>query len=138
MGKQTEPYNLSKKDFPLEAHKGAKTAAAAAHCAEEQGKFWQYRDRVFAAGTTPDVEDLKGIAQTLDLDTRQFEQCLASGKYDPQIETDIREGKSAGITATPTFLINGRMISGARSYREFKQEIEQELKRSQRYSSTSE
>lgn len=115
------------KDFPLPAHKGAKTAAEAAHCAEEQGKFWEYQDMVFNAEEKPDTETLKQYAATLQLDVNRFAQCLESEKYDGQIEQDMEAGKKVGISATPTFIINGRMVSGALSFDAFKERVDQEL-----------
>ncbi len=115
------------KDFPIPAHEGAKTAAEAAHCAEEQGKFWEYQDMVFNSQEKPDVDTLKEYAQSLGLDVERFEHCLESGRYESQIAEDMQAGRKVGISATPTFIINGRMISGALSFDDFKERIDQEL-----------
>jgi len=115
------------KDFPLETHQGAKKAAEAAHCAGEAGKFWEYQDKVFKAEEKPDTDRLKAYARDLDLDRDRFDACLEEGKYRSQVESDIQEGRAAGISATPTFIINGEMISGALSLEEFKEKIEAEL-----------
>jgi len=116
------------KDFPLERHKGAKLAAEAAHCAEAQGKFWEYQDMVFKSEEKPDRAMLKRYAERLGLDPTAFEQCLDSGRYRSQVEDDIQAGRHIGMSATPTFVINGKMFSGALSYDEFKQEIDSALR----------
>jgi protein-disulfide isomerase len=115
-------------DFPLEMHKGAKKAAQAAHCAEAQGKFWEYQEMLYSADGEPDVDQLKSYADALGLERRQFDACLDSDAYRRQIEKDIQTGRSAGITATPTFIIGGEMISGALTLDEFKQKIDAALK----------
>ena len=111
-------------DFPLEMHKGAKKAAQAAHCAEDQGKFWQYQEMLYGANDEPDVEQLKSFADSLGLDRRQFDACLDSDAHLQQIEKDIQAGRKAGVSATPTFIINGEMESGALDLDEFKQKID--------------
>jgi len=115
------------KDFPLEAHEGADTAAAAAHCAGEQGKFWQYQDMVFDGEENPNVEKLEKYAESLDLDMKRFNQCLEGEEYADQIQNDIKDGRNAGISAIPTFIVNGRMLSGALSFDDFRKNIEAEL-----------
>jgi protein-disulfide isomerase len=117
------------KDFPLERHKGARKAAQAAHCAGEQGQFWEYHDVVIhSEEEKPDAGDLKAYAQKLGLDKEQFGSCLNNGKYHSRIENDIQTGKKAGISAIPTFIINGKMVSGKLSFDEFKQKIDEALK----------
>jgi protein-disulfide isomerase len=115
------------KDFPLEMHKGAKKAAMAAHCAEEQGRFWEYQDMVYNSEEEPDADLLKKYASSLGLDGEQFQQCLNNGRYVPQIKEDIQTGKEVGICATPTFIINGKMLTGSLSFEEFKEEIDNQL-----------
>ena len=117
------------KDFPLEQHKGAKKMAKAAHCAREQRKFWKYQDKLFASEGKPDQEMLKNYASELALDPNRFEHCIKSDKYLENIEEDIEDGRDAGISATPTFIINGKMKSGSLSFDDFKNLIEDELKK---------
>ena len=94
-------------------------AAEAAECALEQGadKFWQYHDLLFAnqgiglsAYSKP---RLKSYAQQLGLDTAAFSACLDSGAKAEEVRADLDEGKSQGVEATPTWFLNGRMVSGA-------------------------
>ena len=116
------------RDFPLrDGHPLAQTAAEAARCANEQGKFWEYHDLLFS---NPDKLDLKGLteeARVLKLDQKSFESCLASGKFKPDIEADLQAGIKAGITGTPAFFINGVLVSGAQPPSVFEKAIDAEL-----------
>ena len=116
------------KDFPLEKHPGAKQAAAAAHCAGAQGEFWEYQDRLFEAEEAPlDADGLQSLAEALELDSRAFGQCLEEGRYHDQIAEDLADGQAVGIAATPTFIIDGEMISGAQPEEVFTEKIEAAL-----------
>jgi protein-disulfide isomerase len=115
------------KDYPLDRHEGAKKLAEAAHCAGEQGKFWEFQDMLFAFKEKPGPGELETAAQQLGLDVERFRQCYDSGKYDSKVEQHIQEAKEAGVNATPTFIINGRLHSGSLSFDEFKQMIDEEL-----------
>ncbi len=118
------------RDFPLENHEGAATAAEAAHCAGDQGKFWEFQDKVFDAADPPDKTTLKKFADELNIDVEKFTRCLEDNAYLSLIEEDIQTGKEAGITATPTFIINGEMISSAIPFEKFSNIIETELEQS--------
>ncbi|MGZ8436756.1 MAG: DsbA family protein, partial [Candidatus Binatia bacterium] len=109
---------------------GATKAHEAARCANEQGKFWPYHDKLFASPSTSSPELFKGLAQEVGLDAVAFETCLGSGKYQAAIKQDIEEGNRAGVTGTPAFFINGRLISGAQPVEVFARVIDDELARS--------
>lgn len=81
------------KDLPLYFHKEAKVAAKAAQCANEQGKYWQYRARLFANQKKMQMPHLYAYAKKLSLNSKRFKSCMASNKYDKQIEQDIAEAK---------------------------------------------
>jgi len=116
------------KDFPLSlTHATALPAAEAAHCALDQGKYWEYREYLFANQQQQLKEDLIGYAAQLQLNNTQFEQCLNDSKYKSTIEQNYNEGIESGITVTPTFFINNQTIVGAKDYREFKKVIDKEL-----------
>ena len=104
-------------------------AAEAGQCANEQGKFWPYHDRLFANQQKLSVPDLKQHAAELGLDAAKFNACLDSHKYLPVVEADIKMGNDAGVNGTPAFFINGRMISGAQPFEAFKRIIDEELAR---------
>ena len=104
------------RDFPLRnIHPQAQKAAEAAQCAAEQQQFWPYHDRLFAAANLQ-VEDLKQYAQELGLDVQQFTTCLEADKYAQEVERDLQDGLSAGVSATPSFFINGQPVNGAVPY----------------------
>ena len=116
------------RDFPLPAiHQFAQKAAEAAQCAHEQGAFWEYHDLLFANQNALSVDDLKRYAQEVDLDSGDFDECLDSGKNTPEVLLDLRDGRSAGVTGTPGFLINGLFLKGAQPFEQFQQVIDQLL-----------
>ena len=114
--------------YPLPNHPNARPAAEAAACANEQGKFWPFHDRLFANPAKLSDADLKQGAAELGLDTSKFNACVDSHKLKAQIDADVRAGEDAGVDGTPAFFINGRMISGAQPFDVFKKVIDEELK----------
>ena len=118
------------RDFPIDQlHPAARKAHEAARCANAQGTFWAYHDKLFATAPQASVENLKTYAKELRLDSNAFDQCLATDKYRSAVQKDIDEGKRAGVTGTPAFFINGRMISGAQPLDAFARIIDDELAR---------
>jgi protein-disulfide isomerase len=119
------------KDYPLERHEGAKKLAEAARCVGEQSKrkFWDFQDRLFASREKPDLGKLKEYTQQLGLDVDRFTQCFESGKYLAKVEQDIKAARESGVRATPTFIINGRLKPGMLPFEDFKQIIDQDLKK---------
>ena len=113
--------------YPLPNHPNARPAAEAAACANEQGKFWPYHDRLFANPTKLSPADLKQHAAELGLNTAQFNACVDSRKFKSEVDADVRDGEQAGVNGTPAFFINGRTISGAQPYDVFKKIIDEEL-----------
>lgn len=125
---QTGKVKLVYRDFPLtNIHDNAQKAAEAAECADDQGKFWKYHDKLFENQNSFGVSSLKQYAKDLGLDTQKFNDCLDSDKYKQEVQDDLQDGRQAGVTGTPAFFINGKMLRGAQPYSEFKQIIEQEL-----------
>jgi len=122
-----EQVRLVYRDFPILGPQAQK-AAEAAECADEQGKFWQYHDLLFANQQALDDSNLKQYAKDLGLDTAQFNDCLDSGKMAQEVEKDFRDGQNYGVRGTPAFFINGILVSGAQPYSVFEQIIEQELR----------
>ena len=113
--------------FPLPSHPNARPAAEAAACAAEQNKFWPYHDRLFAQPSKLTDADLKEHAVDLGLNTAQFNSCVDTHKYKASVDADVREADEAGVNATPTFFINGRMVSGALPFESFQRIIDDEL-----------
>jgi len=118
------------RDFPLVGfHQYASKSAEAGSCANEQGKFWEMYDKLFANQSNLKVPDLKQYAAELKLDVGQFNQCLDSGKYAKTWQQDTDEGSQYGVTGTPTFFVNGRMLVGNVPLDKFSQVIDEELQR---------
>ena len=115
------------KDFPLDMHPLAAKAAEGGACAFEQGKFWEYHDKLFENQRALSVPDLKRTAQALGLDTTRFNACIDSPKYAYEWQADTAEGQKLGVTGTPTFFANGRMFVGAKSLEEMSKIIDEEL-----------
>ncbi|HET7004658.1 MAG TPA: thioredoxin domain-containing protein [Candidatus Binatia bacterium] len=123
-----ERVRIVHKDYPIDSlHPQARLAHVAARCAQEQGKFWAYHDALYAAAPKASPEDLKSFAQASGVELQPFEACLSSGKYAAAIESDINEGTRVGVTGTPAFFINGRMLGGAQPLEQFVRIIEEEL-----------
>lgn len=116
------------RDMPLpQIHPMALGAAEASRCAGEQGKFWELHDLMFGDQAHLDRNGLLEKGRKLQLDEKQFETCLTSEKYKPQIQQDVNEGMLAGVSGTPGFFINGIFISGAQSEATFESLIQQAL-----------
>jgi protein-disulfide isomerase len=123
------------RDYPLNFHKNAFKAAEAAHCAGEQGKFWEMHDLLFQNQAALDAPQLPSYAKTLGLDEDAFRQCLDSGRFAADVNKDIADAGSVGITGTPTFLVgivqpgDGRVkvvkkLVGAKPYAELKAAVD--------------
>jgi protein-disulfide isomerase len=117
------------KHNPLPFHPNAMPAALASMAAHEQGKFWEYHDKVFANQQKMTRPDLLRHAQELGLDVKRFEQALNAARAKPAIDADAAEARSLGATGTPAFFVNGRFLSGAKPFEEFAQVINGELTR---------
>ena len=114
-------------DFPLsEIHGQAGSAAEAARCAGEQGKFWEYHDSLFADSKL-DEASLIERAQKLRLDESAFRSCLTGGKFQQDIQANREQGVEAGVKGTPAFFINGVFLSGAQPQAEFEKIIDSQL-----------
>jgi protein-disulfide isomerase len=117
------------KDFPLPNHAEAFKAAEAAHCAGEQGKYWEMHDAMFANIRNLFVPALKEMARKLGVDGAKFDACLDSGKHAENVRADYELGASMGVNSTPTIYVNGRALVGAQPFEAFKQIIDEELAR---------
>ncbi|MBR9690115.1 thioredoxin domain-containing protein [Candidatus Woesearchaeota archaeon] len=107
------------KHFPLSFHANAQKAAEASECAREQGKFWEYHDKLFENQKSLGVESLKQYAKELGLNTQSFNACLDDGVKAQLVRDQFLEGQSKGVSGTPAFFIGDSMISGAQPYENF-------------------
>ena len=102
------------RDFPVvDIHPDAAYAAEAAGCAEEQGKFWQMHDRLFALKGQLKATDLEKAAEQSGLDLEKYKTCMQVRARVDEIEDDLRAGVKAGVRGTPTFFFNGEKVEGA-------------------------
>ena len=115
------------KHFPLAFHEHALQAHLAATCAEEQGKFWEYRKILFENQRALHKENLIRYAQELGLNVESFVGCLEQEKYRSKIEEDREEVLGYGVQGTPSFFVNGRLLPGAQPFGSFQQVIDEEL-----------
>jgi protein-disulfide isomerase len=117
------------RDFPIPSlHPQAPKAAEAARCAGEQGKFWEYHDLLFDSTGQWTTTDFKRFAEQLKLDPKGFGRCLDSGKYQAAVQSDVEDGTRLGITGTPTYFINGRVLVGAAPPENFRKIVDAELR----------
>lgn len=123
-----EQVRLVFRDFPLTSiHPNAQPAAEAANCANEQGAFWPFHDRIFSMQLGLNKEAYLQYAQDLNLDLASFEQCIAERRYQQEVEADLNFAANLGINSTPTFFINGIPVVGAQPFDVFKYVIDKEL-----------
>jgi protein-disulfide isomerase len=118
---------LAFKDFPLSFHAGAEPAAMAARCAAEHGRYWEYHDLLFVAQPAFTPSDLILYARRLGLPQGAFTACLESGRYRAAVRKDVREGRVAGVTGTPTFFVNGLRLTGIQSIDAFREAVQDAL-----------
>lgn len=97
--------------FPLEQHKNARLAAAAAEAAGAQGKFWEMHDLLFKNQTDLSQEKINGLALELKLDMERFTKEISDNTYTDKIEADIAEAIKIGVNSTPSFFLNGKKLS---------------------------
>ncbi|MGE9292167.1 MAG: thioredoxin domain-containing protein [Puniceicoccales bacterium] len=106
-------------DYPLDRHPGARELALAARAAGEQGKFWEYQELLFTRSPKPTPGESTVYAEELGLDTARFQQSLADPALANGLQASINEAREAGISSTPTFIINGKIHTGTPSFDEF-------------------
>ena len=112
------------RDFPaIQDRPLSVVAAVAANCAGSQGKFWEMQERLFLFTGELSEQVLKTYAIQLGLDSLEFGTCLVDQNNLKRIENDLQQGYEAGVRATPTFFINGRMVAGALPFSLFESAI---------------
>jgi len=113
--RRSDEIRLVIRDFPVDdLHPGATQAAIAARCADKQGSFWPYHDKLFLLKQDQFVErDLTQIAREIGLDQVAFKTCLEDDSVKQLVEQDVLAGINAGVEGTPVFFFNGIKIQGA-------------------------
>src|SRR5215510_2036321 len=114
-------------DFPLDMHRNTWNASRAAACADEQGKFWEMHDAIFANqdrwdGNATDNPDkvLKQVAAQIGLNTDQFNSCIDTKKTQAKVQAHYQLAMANHIDATPTFIFGDKKLTGALTYDDFK------------------
>lgn len=122
-------------DFPLASHAGASKAAQAAHCAGDQGKYWEMNDLLFRHPQSVTSGTLKAFGDSLGLDDQALLNCVESGKYAQKVQDGLSQGKKAGVRGTPSFFFGltdktqptlrvRKTLTGAHPYPAFQRLIE--------------
>lgn len=133
---KTGKVKIEYKDFALLGQESI-NAAVAVKCAKEQGleNYLNYHDYLFDNQKGENqgqfsIANLKRFAANLKLNTDEFNKCLDLKKHLDEVQKETEEGRAAGVTGTPAFLINGKLIVGAQPYAVFKNAIDDALKAS--------
>ena len=118
-----DKLRLVVKQHPLPFHKQAHLAARAALAANEQGKFWEFQDRLLVRGARLDRDGLIATASELGLDVPRFTAAIDSDRFDAQIAADTAQAMAVGANGTPCTFINGKKVEGALPYTNFEYEV---------------
>jgi protein-disulfide isomerase len=117
------------RQFPLNIHPQAQKAAEGSLCANDQGKFWELHDAMFADQRNLSVDQIKAKAAAVGLEAESFATCLDSGKYAPKVAADMAAGSAAGVSGTPALFVNGRFLNGAVPFEQIAKLVDDELAR---------
>lgn len=118
------------KDFPLSFHPLGEPASVAANCVQKllgNEAYFEYHDTIFGNQNSLSVTNLNIWAQDLGVDSAEFESCTQDPTMVAEVQGDIAEGASLGVSGTPTLFINGEKLVGAQPYPVVKQAIENAL-----------
>ncbi|MAG32478.1 MAG: hypothetical protein CL908_16470 [Deltaproteobacteria bacterium] len=125
-----DQVRLVHRHFPLDSiHPFARPASEASMCAEEQGRFWDYHDAIFARQGRLEEGSFAEIGSELGLDAEALGQCIEERRYMDFVNADFTAGRDAGVTGTPAFFINGIALKGARDANELSRAVDAELSR---------
>ena len=125
-----DQVRLVHRHFPLDnIHPFARPASEASMCADEQGKFWEYHDGIFALDGRLADGSLAEIASSIGLDEDAFSLCIEERRYQDFVDADFKAGQEAGVTGTPSFFLNGIKLKGARDADELSRYVDLELAR---------
>jgi protein-disulfide isomerase len=121
-------------DFPLQMHRNTRAAHLAAWCAGDLGKFWEMHDALFQTqdrwngeATSRPAGALEDLAKRVGLNADQYNACMDSRKFAPQIQANVNEGMRRGIGSTPTFIIGSKQVATSLPYDEFKRYVDEAL-----------
>ena len=123
------------RNFPLDMHENAPRAAQAALCAADQGKFWEMRHVMIVNASQLQPQNITTYATDLKLDVDKLNACITSGKYRAEVDQNMAEGRAAGVSGTPSFVVgrtdkdavDGVRIVGAQPYAAFDSRLKELL-----------
>ncbi len=117
------------KEFPLgDMHPHAMMAAQAALAANDQGKFWEMHDQLFANAHRLSHDTVFAIAQNVGLDMMRFTRDMESGRFSKAVQADVAEGDKIGVYGTPSLFIDGKPYHGPVMLSILKPILDSELK----------
>jgi protein-disulfide isomerase len=130
LARYPENVRIIHRHFPLDSiHPFARPASEAAMCADEQGKFWEFHDAIFARQGRLEAESFAEIGEELALDLDALGSCMEERRYEAFVQADFVAGQAAGVTGTPAFFINGIPLKGARDADDLSRVVDSELAR---------
>ncbi len=130
LSKYGQDVKLIHKDYPEKDITAISyQAAVAARCAAEQGKFWEYGDELYKHSQKLNVNDLTQAAKDLQLDNREFQDCLNSGNARQLVNNNLDEGDGLGITGVPFVYVNQQKLTGEISLEDIDRMIKAELEK---------
>lgn len=123
------------RDYPQAVHPEAMLSAMAAECADDQGKYYKFHDKLFREQDRRGRDvvrfkapELKCWAADIKLDTAAFNACLDEERHKDEVSKDYKDLEGLGIEGTPIFFVNGRALVGAHPFATFQKVIEDFLK----------
>ena len=136
----TGKVNFVYRDFPIQSiHPNAFPASLASECADDQGQFWEYHDKLFekqreweGLGVQAGITTFKQYALDLGLNIEEFNSCLDSEKYTQEVNNDLQDGRDYGVTGTPGFFVGNEKIGftkiiGAQPFSSFQAVLDSQL-----------
>jgi protein-disulfide isomerase len=115
------------RQFPLSFHQNAQLASEAALAANEQGKFWEYHDKLFANQNALERDKLEGYAKEVGLDVAKFKKALDSKTFAATVAEDLKLGEEAAVDGTPTMFLNGARIANPTDFDAISKQIDAAL-----------
>ena len=130
LARYPEKIRIVHRHFPLDSiHPFARPAAEASMCADEQGKFWEFHQAIFALSGKLADGSLTKIGNDLGLDADKLKTCIDDRRFKDFVDADFAAGRAIGVTGTPAFYINGVVFGGARDADEMSRQVDLELAR---------
>ncbi len=114
--------------FPItQIHDRARPAAIAAQCAQEQGKFWEFADAVYADQQKLGDGDLRATALGVGMDGGAYDTCIKDAAIAKVVDESFAQARSLGVQYTPTLIVNRTKVDQAISYEQLKRLIDESL-----------